>query len=80
MDDPDKTHTVGTLLQSSLPQALALGLCAIAAMLVNMQVSLARMDTSVQQLLKGMEELRTDTRVQLDDLEHRVRALEINHK
>jgi hypothetical protein len=79
MDEP-KQHTLASVLSSSLPQALALGLCAITALLVNMQVSFARMDANVQTLLKQMEELRTDTKSQMEDLEHRVRALEINHR
>jgi hypothetical protein len=49
----------------------------IGAMLINIQIHSARMDASVQQLVKGIEELKTDSKAQLEDLDRRVRQLEI---
>ena len=69
--------TVGNLLQAALPSALAAGLFAIAALLVNIQIQQAATQAAVEQLVKAVEELKTDSKQRLDDLERRVRALEI---
>jgi hypothetical protein len=56
---------------------LAASLFAIGALLVNIQIQQAATATAVQQLVKSVEELKTDSKQRLDDLERRVRALEI---
>jgi hypothetical protein len=76
----DQEKTVGELLAEALPQVMAVGLIAIGGLLFSMQISFTRIDANVQQLVKAMEELRTDTKSHLDDLEQRVRSLEINRK
>lgn len=75
MDDPQKSLL--ETFSEAVPQALAVGLIAIGGLLFSMQVSFARLDANVQQLLKSIEELKTDTRTQMTDLENRVRVLEI---
>ena len=76
----DQEKTVGELLAEALPQVMAVGLITIGGLLFSMQISFTRIDANVQQLVKAMEELRTDTKSHLDDLEQRVRSLEINRK
>ena len=73
----DEPKSVGGVFVASLPAAIAAGMFAIGALLVNIQTHSARMDASVQQLIKAIEELKTDSRARLDDLDQRVRALEI---
>jgi hypothetical protein len=79
LDQPvaDDPKTVGGVLTASLPAAISLGMFAIGALLVNIQIHSARMDASVQQLVKSIEELKTDSKAQLADLDKRVRVLEI---
>lgn len=76
----EPTKSVGALFAQSLPQVMAIGLVAIGGLLFNMQISFTRVDTNVQQLVKIIEELRSDTKTQMEDLERRVRALEINKR
>lgn len=73
----DEPKTVGGILTASLPAAISLGLFAIGALLVNIQIHSARTDASIQQLVKSIEELKTDSRDKLADLDQRVRELEI---
>jgi len=61
-----------------MPQVLSIALVAIGGLLFSMQVSFTRVDTNVQQLVKSIEELKTDTKTQMTDLENRVRALEMH--
>ena len=79
LDQPvaDDPKTVGGVFAASLPAAIAAGMFAIGALLVNIQIHSARMDASVRQLLKSIEELKTDSKAQLSDLDKRVRTLEI---
>jgi len=77
-DEPNKS--VGGLFAEAMPQVLSIALVAIGGLLFSMQVSFTRVDANVQQLVKSIEELKTDTKSQMDDLEHRVRALEMNHR
>ncbi len=73
----DEPKTVGGVLTASLPAAISLGMFAIGALLVNIQIHSARTDASIQQLVKSIEELKTDSRDKLADLDQRVRDLEI---
>lgn len=73
----DEPKTVGGIFTASLPTVLSAGMFAIGALLVNIQIHSARTDASIQQLVKSIEELKTDSRAKLDDLDQRVRALEI---
>ncbi len=74
----DEPRTVGGVLAESLPAALAAGMVAIGALLVSMQVQSARIEATLVQLAKSVDELKTDARAQLADLDQRVRALEMN--
>jgi hypothetical protein len=76
--DEEPTTSVGALFAQSLPQVMAIGLVAIGGLLFSMQVSFTRVDANVQQLVKSIEELKTDTKTQMTDLENRVRALEMH--
>lgn len=73
----DEPKTVGGVFTASLPTVISAGMFAIGALLVNIQIHSARTDASIQQLVKSIEELKTDSRAKLDDLDQRVRALEI---
>lgn len=73
-DDP---KSVGGLFAASLPAALAAGMVAIGALLVSMQVQSARIEATLVQMAKSVEELKTDARTELADLDRRVRALEM---
>lgn len=69
--------TVGGLLQAALPSALAVGIVGIGALLVNIQIQQAATAAAVQQLVKSVDEIKTDSKQQLEDLERRVRAIEM---
>jgi hypothetical protein len=73
----DEPKTVGGVFAASLPAALGLGMFAIGALLVNIQIQQTATQTAVQQLVKAVEELKTDSKQRIDDLERRVRMLEI---
>ena len=77
MDD-DK-NTVGNILTASLPTALAAGMLAIGALLISLQVQSARVEATVQQMTKAVEELKNDTREQIIQLDQRVRVLEMKN-
>lgn len=74
-DDP---KTVGGVLTASLPQALAAGMVAIGALLISMQIQQARIEAAVQATAQAIQELKTDARSQLAELDQRVRALEMS--
>jgi hypothetical protein len=76
LDDP---KTVGGVFAASLPAAIAAGLVAIGALLISMQVQSARIETTVVQMAKSIEELKIDARTQLSELDQRVRALEMKN-
>lgn len=73
----DEPKTVGGIFTASLPTVLSAGMFAIGALLVNIQIHSARTDASIQQLVKSIDELKSDSRTQLNDLDQRVRQLEI---
>lgn len=73
----EPNQSLSGLLAAALPSALAAGLFAIGALLVNIQIQQTATATGVQQLVKSVEELKTDSKQRLDDLERRVRSLEI---
>lgn len=75
-DDPNQS--LSGLLSAALPSAIAAGLFAIGALLVNIQIQQAATQAAVQQLVKSVEELKNDSKQRLDDLERRVRTLEIH--
>ena len=77
MDD-DK-NSVGNILTASLPTALAAGMLAIGALLISLQVQSARVEATVQQMTKAVEELKNDTREQIIQLDQRVRVLEMKN-
>ena len=74
-DDP---KTVGGVFVASLPAAIAAGMFAIGALLVNMQIQSARIEATLQQMAVAVNELKNDYKVQLSDLDKRVRTLEIH--
>jgi hypothetical protein len=73
----DEPKTVAGLFAASLPAALAAGMVAIGALLISMQVQSARIEATLVQMAKSVDELKTDARAQLADLDERVRALEM---
>ena len=75
----DEPKTVSGLFAASLPAALYAGMVAIGALLLSMQVQSARIETTLVQMAKSVDELKTDARAQLSDLDRRVRALEMQN-
>lgn len=73
-DDP---RTVGGVFVASLPAAIAAGMFAIGALLVNMQIQSARIEATLQQMASAVNELKNDYKIQLSELDKRVRVLEI---
>jgi hypothetical protein len=73
----DEPKSVGGLFAASLPAALAAGMVAIGALLISMQVQSARIEATLVQMAKSVDELKTDARSQLAELDQRVRALEM---
>ena len=73
-EDP---KTVSGVLAAALPAALAAGMVAIGALLISVQVQSARIEATIVQLAKSVDELKTDARAQLAQLDQRVRALEM---
>lgn len=73
----DPKTTVGGLFAASLPAALSAGMFAIGALLISLQVQFARVEATVQQMARTMEELKTDNKAELTQLDQRVRALEL---
>jgi hypothetical protein len=73
-EDP---KSVGNVLTASLPAALASGMIAIGALLISLQVQSARIEATVQQMVRALEELKIDSKAQWNELDQRVRALEI---
>lgn len=75
----DEHKTVGGVLAASLPAAIAAGMVAIGALLISMQVQSARIEATIVQMAKSVDELKTDNRAQLTELDQRVRALEMKN-
>ena len=75
-EDP---KSVGSVLTASLPAALASGMIAIGALLISLQVQSARVEATVQQTAKAVEELKNDSRADLQELDRRVRVLEMKN-
>jgi hypothetical protein len=75
-DDP---KSIAGVFAASLPAAIAAGLVAIGALLISMQVQSARIEATLVQMAKSVEELKTDARSELADLDKRVRALEMQN-
>jgi hypothetical protein len=73
-DDP---KTVGGVFVASLPAAIAAGVFAIGALLVNMQIQSARIEATLTQMASAVNELKNDYKIQLSELDKRVRVLEI---
>lgn len=73
----DDTKTVSGVFAASLPAALAAGMVAIGALLISMQVQSARIEATIVQMAKSVDELKNDARAELADLDKRVRALEV---
>jgi hypothetical protein len=73
-DDP---KTIGGVFVASLPAAIAAGVFAIGALLVNMQIQSARIEATLTQMAAAVNELKNDSKAQLADLDKRVRVLEI---
>ena len=73
----DEPKSVAGIFTASLPAAVGAGLFAIVALLVNMQVQQARIEAAVQATAQAIQELKTDSRTQWDDLDKRVRSLEM---
>jgi hypothetical protein len=79
LDQPvaDDPKTIGGVFIASLPVAIAAGMFAIGALLVNMQIQSARIEATLQQMAGAVNELKNDSKAQLADLDKRVRVLEI---
>lgn len=75
----DQPNTLSGLFAASLPAALAAGMVAIGALLISMQVQSARIEATLVQMAKSVEELKIDARAELADLDKRVRALEMKN-
>jgi hypothetical protein len=73
----EEPQSVGGVFSASLPTVLATGMVAIGGLLISMQIQSARIEATVVQMAKSIEELKTDSRTELSDLDRRVRALEI---
>jgi hypothetical protein len=73
----EDTKTVGAVFVASLPTAVAAGVFAIGALLVNVQIQSARIEATIHQMAASLEELKIDSRTKLADLDKRVRVLEI---
>lgn len=73
-EDP---KTINGVFAASLPAALAAGMVAIGALLISMQVQSARIEATITQMAKSVDELKTDARAEMADLDKRVRALEL---
>lgn len=73
----DEPETIGGVFVASLPAAIAAGVFAIGALLVNMQIQSARIEATLQQMAASVNELKNDAKAQLADLDKRVRALEV---
>lgn len=73
----DEPKTVGGVLAAALPAALATGMVAIGALLISVQVQSARIEATIVQMAKSVDELKIDARAQLAELDQRVRALEM---
>ena len=73
----EEPQSVGGVFSASLPTVLATGMVAIGGLLISMQIQSARIEATVVQMAKSIEELKTDSRSELADLDRRVRALEI---
>lgn len=73
----EEPKTVSGVFAASLPAALAAGMVAIGALLISMQVQSARIEATIVQMAKSVDELKVDARAQLADLDERVRALEM---
>ena len=75
----DDNTSVGSVLTAALPTALAAGMLAIGALLISLQVQSARVEATVQQMAKAVEELKNDSRLQIEQLDQRVRVLEMRN-
>lgn len=75
----EEPKTVSGVFAASLPAALAAGMVAIGALLISMQVQSARIEATIVQMAKSVDELKVDARAQLADLDERVRALEMKN-
>jgi len=73
----EEPQSVGGVFSASLPTVLATGMVAIGGLLISMQIQSARIEATVVQMAKSIEELKSDSRTELSDLDKRVRALEM---
>ena len=73
----EEPQSVGGVFSASLPIVLATGMVAIGGLLISMQIQSARIEATVVQMAKSIEELKIDARTELADLDKRVRALEL---
>lgn len=73
----DQPNSVGHVFAASLPAALGMGMFAIAALLISLQVQSARVEATVQQMAQSVNELKNDSKAQWNELDQRVRVLEM---
>jgi len=73
----EEPQSVGGVFSASLPTVLATGMIAIRGLLISLQIQSARIEATVVQMAKSIEELKIDARNELSDLDKRVRALEL---
>jgi hypothetical protein len=71
------SKSVSEVLTQSLPAALAAGMVAIGGLLISMQVQSARIEATIVQMAKSLDDIKIDARAQLTELDQRVRALEM---
>jgi hypothetical protein len=73
----DQHDSVGEVFSRALPAAIATGMVAIGGLLISMQIQSARIEATITQIAKNLEELKIDVRAELNDLDRRVRTLEM---
>jgi len=73
----EEPQSIGGVFSASLPTVLATGMVAIGGLLISMQIQSARIEATVVQMAKSIEELKNDARTELADLDKRVRVLEM---
>ena len=73
----DQSESVGEIVAHALPAVIAAGMVAIGGLLISMQIQSARIEATITQIAKGLEELKTNSRADLEDLDRRLRALEM---
>ena len=56
--------SIGGVFVASLPAAIGAGIFAIAALLISLQIQSARVEATVQQMARAVDELKNDSKAQ----------------